>query len=35
MQPGKQQIKSFDKNKEIPIDGTNKTFIWSLYYVSF
>ena len=35
MQPGKQQIKSFDKNKEIPIDGTNKIFIWSLYYVSF
>ena len=25
--PGKQQIKSFDKNKEIPIDGTNKIFI--------
>ena len=24
---GKQQIKSFDKNKEIPIDGTNKIFI--------
>ena len=35
MQPGKQQIKSFDKNKEIPIDGANKIFIWSLYYVSF
>ena len=27
MQPGKQQIKSFDKNKEIPIDGTSKIFI--------
>ena len=26
MQFGKQQIKSFDKNKEIPIDGTNKIF---------
>ena len=24
---GKQQIKSFDKNKKIPIDGTNKIFI--------
>ena len=27
MQHGKQQIKSFDKNKEIPIDGTSKIFI--------
>ena len=27
MQPGKQQIKSFDKNKEISIDGTSKIFI--------
>ena len=35
MQLGKQQIKSFDKNKEIAIDGTNKIFIWSLYYFSF
>ena len=34
MQPGKQQIKSFDKNKEICIDGTSKIFIRSLYYVS-
>ena len=24
MQPGKQQIKNFDKDKEIPIEGTNK-----------
>ena len=27
MQPGKLQIKSFDKNKEIPIDGTNKKYL--------
>ena len=34
MQPGKQQVKTFDKNKEIPIDGTDKIFIWSLDYVN-
>ena len=34
MQPGKQQIKSFDKNKEISIDGTSKVVIWNLYYVT-
>ena len=27
-----QQIKSFDKNKEISIDGAKKMFIWNLYY---
>ena len=31
MQPGKQQIKGFDKNKEIPIDETHKIFIRSFY----
>ena len=26
MQPGKQQIKGFDKNKEIPIDETQNIY---------
>ena len=33
MQPVKQHIKSFEKNKEIPIDGANKIFIRSLSYI--
>ena len=35
MQRGKQQIKSFDNNKEIPIDGTNKIFICTYIMSAF